>query len=132
MKRILACCGCQKWLVLGLVLLATFLLKLRHLDHTALTLWDEVFHAVVAQNLLKHPLKPTLIDVPYLPYQKIKWDDNHVWLHKPTLPLWQSRWRSRPSGSTPSPCVSPRPSSAPGRPGSRILSGSNSSAAAPP
>src|SRR5947209_5153009 len=39
------------WLVLGLVLLATFLLKLRNLDHTGLTHWDEVFHAVVAQNV---------------------------------------------------------------------------------
>src|SRR5438132_956625 len=52
-------------LVLGLVLWTTFVLKLYNLDHTALTRWDEVFHAVVAQNVLKHPLKPTLIDVPY-------------------------------------------------------------------
>jgi 4-amino-4-deoxy-L-arabinose transferase len=77
------------WLVLGLVLLATFLLKLRHLDHTALTRWDEVFHAVVARNLLKHPLKPTLVDTPYLPYRRTNWGENHVWLHKPVLPLWQ-------------------------------------------
>jgi 4-amino-4-deoxy-L-arabinose transferase len=71
------------------ILSATFLLKLRHLDHTALTHWDEVFHAVVAQNLLKHPLKPTLIDNPYLPYDRTLWKTNHVWLHKPVLPLWQ-------------------------------------------
>jgi 4-amino-4-deoxy-L-arabinose transferase len=71
------------------VLVASFLLKLRHLDHTALTRWDEVFHAIVAQNLLKHPLKPTLFDSPYLPYETAKWGENHVWLHKPTLPLWQ-------------------------------------------
>jgi 4-amino-4-deoxy-L-arabinose transferase len=77
------------WVVLGIVLLATFLLKLRNLDHTGLTHWDEVFHAVVAQNVLKHPLKPTLIDVPYLPYQKTQWKSNHVWLHKPPLPFWQ-------------------------------------------
>jgi len=76
-------------LVLGLMLLATFLLKLRHLDHTALNHWDEVFHAVVARNLLKHPLKPTLVDVPYLPFQGGHWDESHLWLHKPTLPLWQ-------------------------------------------
>src|ERR1700676_3448114 len=77
------------WLVLGLILLGTFLLKLRHLDHTGLTRWDEVFHAVVAQNVLKHPLKPTLVDVPYLPYDMTKWGENHVWLHKPILPFWQ-------------------------------------------
>lgn len=76
-------------LVLGVILLAAFLLNLRHLDHTALTRWDEVYHALVAQNLVKHPLKPTLVDVPYLPYVKTKWGENHVWLHKPTLPLWQ-------------------------------------------
>jgi 4-amino-4-deoxy-L-arabinose transferase len=75
--------------VLGLILLATFFLKLHNLDHTELTRWDEVFHAVVAQNLLKHPLKPTLVDVPYLPYDRMKWGETHVWLHKPILPLWQ-------------------------------------------
>jgi len=75
--------------VLGLILLATFFLKLRHLDHTALTHWDEVFHAVVAQNVLKHPLRPTLIDAPYLPYDSKKWGESHVWLHKPILPFWQ-------------------------------------------
>jgi 4-amino-4-deoxy-L-arabinose transferase-like glycosyltransferase len=77
------------WLVLVLVLLASFLLELRNLDHTALTHWDEVFHAIVAQNVSKHPLKPTLVDVPYLPYNRALWKENHVWLHKPILPLWQ-------------------------------------------
>jgi 4-amino-4-deoxy-L-arabinose transferase len=72
-----------------LVLLATTLAKLRNLDHTQLTYGDEVFHAVVAQNVLKHPLKPTLFDVPYLPYQQKNWHENHVWLHKPILPFWQ-------------------------------------------
>ena len=53
-----------------------------------LTVWDESFHAIVARNLLKHPLKPTLIDVPYLPYDYADWHENHVWMHKPILPLW--------------------------------------------
>ena len=77
------------WLILGLVLLASFLLKLCYLGHTSLTRWDEVFHAVVAQNVYKHPFEPTLIDVPYLPYDYINWRENHVWLHKPILPFWQ-------------------------------------------
>ncbi len=77
------------WLVLSLVLLATTLVKLRNLDHTGLTRWDEAYHAVVAQNVLKHPLKPTLVDVPYLPYQPTNWNSSHVWLHKPILPFWQ-------------------------------------------
>jgi 4-amino-4-deoxy-L-arabinose transferase len=75
--------------LLALILWSTFVLKLHNLDHTALTRWDEVFHAVVAQNVLKHPLKPTLVDAPYLPYDRKKWGENHVWLHKPILPFWQ-------------------------------------------
>src|SRR5687768_14125671 len=49
-------------LLLGLVLWSTFILKLYNLDHTGLTRWDEVFHAIVARNAMKHPLKPTLVD----------------------------------------------------------------------
>src|SRR5256885_12416499 len=48
-----------------------------------------IYHAVVAQNVLKHPFKPTLVDIPYLPYDHWKWGENHVWLHKPILPFWQ-------------------------------------------
>lgn len=71
------------------LLVFSFLFKLRHLGHRALTYWDESFHALVAKNLLKHPLKPTLIEVPYLPYDYKNWGENHIWLHKPILPLWQ-------------------------------------------
>jgi 4-amino-4-deoxy-L-arabinose transferase-like glycosyltransferase len=76
-------------LVMAVVLWSTFVLKLHNLDHSGLTRWDEVFHAVVAQNVMKHPLEPTLVDVPYLPYDYTKWGENHVWLHKPILPFWQ-------------------------------------------
>ena len=48
-----------------------------------------MFHAVVAQNVLKHPLRPTLVDTPYLPFDTTKWGENHAWLHKPILPFWQ-------------------------------------------
>lgn len=75
--------------LLFFLLVFSFALKLRHLGHRALTYWDESFHALVAKNLLKHPFKPTLIEVPYLPYDYRSWGDNHVWLHKPILPLWQ-------------------------------------------
>jgi 4-amino-4-deoxy-L-arabinose transferase-like glycosyltransferase len=68
---------------------ASFLLNLRHLGHRALTLYDEAFHALTARNLLRHPLKPTLFDQPYLPYDFRNWLENHVWLHKPILPLWE-------------------------------------------
>jgi 4-amino-4-deoxy-L-arabinose transferase-like glycosyltransferase len=76
-------------LLLTLTLLSSFCLKLHHLDHPALKGLDESFHAVVAKNFLKHPATPTLIDHPYLPYDYRNWQANHIWLHKPPLPLWQ-------------------------------------------
>jgi 4-amino-4-deoxy-L-arabinose transferase-like glycosyltransferase len=53
-----------------------------------LNTWDERYHALVAKNLLKHPFVPTLYDNPVLPYNYSDWTSNHVWLHKPPLPLW--------------------------------------------
>jgi len=50
--------------------------------------WDEQFHALVAKNLIKHPLIPTLYDNPILPYDYRNWWSNHIWLHKQPLPLW--------------------------------------------
>jgi 4-amino-4-deoxy-L-arabinose transferase len=75
--------------LLALILIGSFLLKLNHLGHLALKGLDESFHALVARNLLKHPLTPTLIDQPALPYDYRSWQTNHVWLHKPIVPLWQ-------------------------------------------
>jgi 4-amino-4-deoxy-L-arabinose transferase-like glycosyltransferase len=73
-----------------LVILATsFALKLRHLDHPAIKPLDEVFHAIVARNFLKHPFTPTLVDHPYLPFNSSDWTSNHIWLHKPPLAMWQ-------------------------------------------
>jgi len=50
--------------------------------------WDERFHAVVAKNILSHPLKPTLYDNPVLAYDYKDWSSNHIWLSKPPLPIW--------------------------------------------
>ncbi len=50
--------------------------------------WDERFHALVAKNLIQHPLTPTLYDNPILPYNFKNWAGNHIWLHKQPLPLW--------------------------------------------
>ena len=72
------------------LLLVSFLLKLNYLGHKSLGGLDESCHAVVAKNLQKHLLKPTLIDTPYLHYFEAGWGGNHVWLHKPILPMWQS------------------------------------------
>ena len=50
--------------------------------------WDERYHALVAKNLIQHPLTPTLYDNPVLPYDYKDWTANHIWLHKQPLPLW--------------------------------------------
>lgn len=54
-----------------------------------LNVWDERFHALVAKNLMAHPLKPTLYDerVVSMPYNF--WDKYHIWLHKQPGFLWQ-------------------------------------------
>jgi 4-amino-4-deoxy-L-arabinose transferase-like glycosyltransferase len=75
--------------VLVLILAGSFALKLHHLDHAALKPLDEVFHAIVARNFLKHPLTPTLVDRPYLAYDSDDWLNNHIWLHKPPMAMWQ-------------------------------------------
>jgi len=50
--------------------------------------WDERYHALVAKNLIHHPLTPTLYDNPLLPYDYKNWAGNHIWLHKQPLALW--------------------------------------------
>ena len=50
--------------------------------------WDERYHALVARNLLAHPLRPTLYDQPLLPDDYRNWLESGVWLHKPPLVLW--------------------------------------------
>lgn len=50
--------------------------------------WDERYHALVAKNLIQHPLVPSLYDNPVLPYDFRGWTSNHIWLHKQPLPLW--------------------------------------------
>jgi 4-amino-4-deoxy-L-arabinose transferase-like glycosyltransferase len=75
--------------LLILILAGSFALKLHHLDHAAVKPLDEVFHAIVARNFLKHPLTPTLVDRPFLAVDRDDWLNNHIWLHKPPLALWQ-------------------------------------------
>jgi len=51
-------------------------------------LWDEQFHALVAKNMLLHPLTPMLYNNPVLPYNISNWSGNYIWLHKPPFFLW--------------------------------------------
>ena len=50
--------------------------------------WDERYHALVAKNLIEHPLRPALYDNTILPYDYTYWAGNHIWLHKQPVPLW--------------------------------------------
>ncbi|HTN18280.1 MAG TPA: glycosyltransferase family 39 protein [Chitinophagaceae bacterium] len=51
--------------------------------------WDERYHALVARNMMKTPLKPMLIAKPFALYDPEQWCCNHIWLHKQPLFLWQ-------------------------------------------
>jgi 4-amino-4-deoxy-L-arabinose transferase len=54
-----------------------------------LNIYDERFHALVAKNLVHHPLKPTLYDDPVVNMLYDHWDKSYIWLHKQPLFLWQ-------------------------------------------
>jgi len=73
---------------LFILLFCGFLLRLFTASDPFLHSWDERYHALVAKNLIEHPLKPTLYDHPILDYDYKNWSGNHVWLHKPPVPLW--------------------------------------------
>ena len=75
-------------IILLCILGASGILVLRNLGHSGLTFWDEAFHAVVARNLTKHPLKFTLYDQPWIPFDYKSWGSNHIWLHKPPVAMW--------------------------------------------
>ncbi len=75
------------WLV-SLLILAAFLRIWLASTDTFLHEWDERYHALVARNLLLHPLMPTLYETPLLEYDFREWASNHIWLSKPPLPLW--------------------------------------------
>jgi hypothetical protein len=83
------------------ILAGSFVLKLNHLDHPALKPLDEVFHAIVARNFLKHPFTPTLVDQPFLPAKPNDWLNSHIWLHKPPTALWQIALSDSLLGVTP-------------------------------
>ncbi len=51
--------------------------------------WDEHFHALVAKNMIDQPLKPMLFTTPAVPYKISEWVQNHIWVHKQPLFLWQ-------------------------------------------
>jgi len=79
----------QKLSVIFLMLTAISIYCFAGLLDPFLNIYDERFHALVAKNLLNHPLKPTLYDDPIVNMPYDRWDRYHIWLHKQPLFLWQ-------------------------------------------
>jgi 4-amino-4-deoxy-L-arabinose transferase len=51
--------------------------------------WDEQFHALVGKNLAHNPFHPILIDLNPSVLTNKTWADQHTWLHKQPLFLYQ-------------------------------------------
>ena len=73
---------------LGLIMIAGLFLRIFVGSDHYLHAWDERYHALVAKNMMEHPLVPTLYDHPYLNFDYTNWTANHIWVHKQPLPLW--------------------------------------------
>ena len=70
------------------ILALGFLLRLIGIFQLDLGEWDERYHALVAKNLMIHPLKPALITDGLLPLNALDWSMCDVWLAKPPLAMW--------------------------------------------
>ena len=75
-------------IALWLLLIGGFVLRLYAASDLFLHEWDERYHALVAKNLMSHPMVPTLYDQPVMEYDYKIWMGNHIWVHKQPLPLW--------------------------------------------
>jgi len=75
-------------IALLLIITCGLLLRIYTATDLFLHLWDERYHALVAKNLIEHPLSPALYDNTILPYDYKYWAGNHIWLHKQPIPLW--------------------------------------------
>ncbi len=71
-----------------LLLLGGLLLRLGPALDPCLHMWDERYHALVAKNMMAHPLEPTLYENPVLPEDPFNWTESRIWLHKPPFALW--------------------------------------------
>jgi 4-amino-4-deoxy-L-arabinose transferase len=70
-------------LVLFSVLLGIYIASTPYLQP-----WDERYHALVAKNMMNHPLLPTLYENPILSFDYKQWAGNHIWVHKQPVTLW--------------------------------------------
>jgi 4-amino-4-deoxy-L-arabinose transferase len=71
-----------------MLLICGFIMRMYTSSELYLHEWDERYHALVAKNMIQHPLTPTLYETSVLPFDYRHWNTGHVWLHKQPLPLW--------------------------------------------
>ena len=77
-------------LALALLILTALILRLFMIQlDPFLNNWDERYHALVAKNMMEFPFKPMLRAEPILPFKMDDWSNNHVWVHKQPLFMWQ-------------------------------------------
>jgi len=78
----------KKTLALFLLVFIGLILRLYLSSDFYLHAWDERYHALVAKNMMNHPLIPTLYENPIFPFSYQDWSGNHIWVHKQPMPLW--------------------------------------------
>jgi 4-amino-4-deoxy-L-arabinose transferase-like glycosyltransferase len=71
-----------------LIIATGFVLRLDSCFDFFLHPWDERFHALVAKNMMSHPLIPALYSNPVLNHDFRNWMESPIWLYKPPLALW--------------------------------------------
>jgi 4-amino-4-deoxy-L-arabinose transferase-like glycosyltransferase len=80
----------KEYLAVGfLIITALLVFSFAAMLDPFINLWDERFHALVAKNMMNHPLMPTLYDDPVVNMAYDRWDRYFIWLHKQPLFLWQ-------------------------------------------
>jgi 4-amino-4-deoxy-L-arabinose transferase-like glycosyltransferase len=75
-------------IAVSLLMLCGLALRIYTSSDFFLHTWDEGYHALVAKNLIQHPLTPMLYENPVIPFDYRIWTENHIWLHKQPIPLW--------------------------------------------
>jgi 4-amino-4-deoxy-L-arabinose transferase len=78
----------KKTLALFLLVFIGLVLRLYLSSDFYLHFWDERYHALVAKNMMGHPLVPMLYENPVFPFSYQDWSGNHIWVHKQPMPLW--------------------------------------------
>jgi 4-amino-4-deoxy-L-arabinose transferase-like glycosyltransferase len=76
-----------KYVPLLLILAIAAVFYLRNLGSDYITLWDEAVHVNVVKNLAEDPWPPKLHLEDFNTDFK-DWTNNHIWVHKPLLPLY--------------------------------------------